>query len=958
MAFKPIQILINAKDNASSVFDKLQAKVMAVGAVILSYFGIQALAGAVKGASDLEAAMSRVQAATDATAGEMQQLKALVQDAGANTRFSAVEAAGALEELGKAGVSAADSVKVLPAVMRLAEASGASLGRATEVTTSIIMGLGLEFTDAARVADVLAMGANATKTSVEGLGQAMSYAAPVAKSLGLSLEFTTAMIGQFAQGGIDASRAGTALNNILSQFADPASKFREQLALIGISTNDFEKALHQLAAAGPAGAAAIQSVGLESGPALRAMLNLGMGALDELKGKLIESAGSAEAAAKIMRDNLEGSMLSLGSIWKTVKNVLSTPVLPVLKDGVDELVAALRRAVGDGTVAKFGESFAVAIQGAIKWVRELVAAVDFPTVLARLQTWADETAAAMTRLSEWAKNTGNAVSLAYNIMAAGANGVLMAIYGIGSVFAEVAEAVMKGVALLREGLSKVTFGGLSESFKLAAEDARSMAQGFGDAAQAMRDKAAQALGDVADRSAGARAAFEGLADGMNKTTEASRTSERAIADMAAQIEKAGQASIASAEKQANATTTTAKAVEKQVALVRELRAELEKAVELRDWQAAAEIQQKLEAAMRSTAQAAAETSAQIAAAAKAVEARNRVIEAALALEHAKEQAYEAEMRAIGNLYAATQSQIRQKEIEIKVIEAKVKAMNAEADASIRVAEAKLREMAANKEVNPVKEAELRSSIELAKAKKLEAEAIEATTGKLRAEITAIRLGTNERDRHAQSVRNVAVARDAATAALERENAARERAIAAQEKANQLLEREDALRRKLLNIDKDGFTLDANGRRMEQSAPSERYVYDTAKAQGLTDEQALALLEEFMPNGKASRGNNGNTGLGASKDWFTLVNEAINRAVIEAARNRVNGTGPAAPPAPTTTTTTSSGSAGQRERGSTGGVTLQINLHPGVDLSNRAEAERMARQLMPAIENLNRRGMRS
>jgi hypothetical protein len=185
----------------------------------------------------------------------------------------------------------------------------------------------------------------------------------------------------------------------------------------------------------------------------------------------------------------------------------------------------------------------------------------------------------------------------------------------------------------------------------------------------------------------------------------------------------------------------------------------------------------------------------------------------------------------------------------------------------------------------------------------------------------------------------------------------ERQIALLEREAAAAEKVAEAYRKKWNIDKDGFTLDSNGQRMQQSAPSERYVYDTAKAQGLTDEQALALLEEFMPNGKASRGNNGNTGLGASKDWFTLVNEAINRAVIEAARNRVNGTGPAAPPAPTTTTTTSSGSSGQRERGSSGGVTLQINLHPGVDLSNRAEAERMARQLMPAIENLNRRGMR-
>ena len=68
MAFKPIEILINAKDNASAVFDSLQTKVVAVGAAIATYFGINAFVGVVKGAADLETALSRVQAATGASA--------------------------------------------------------------------------------------------------------------------------------------------------------------------------------------------------------------------------------------------------------------------------------------------------------------------------------------------------------------------------------------------------------------------------------------------------------------------------------------------------------------------------------------------------------------------------------------------------------------------------------------------------------------------------------------------------------------------------------------------------------------------------------------------------------------------------------------------------------------------------------------------------------------------------
>lgn len=607
MALKPIQILINAKDNASAVFGSLQAKVAAVGAAIASYFGVQAFANVISGAADFEAAMSRVEAATGATGEEMQQLKQAAQDAGANTKFTSVEAAEALENLAKAGLSAKDAVATLPAVLQLAQAGDISLAESSELVTKAIMGMGLAFTDAGRVADVLALGANATNTSVLGLAQALSYAAPVANSLGLSLESTVAIIGKFADAGIDASRAGTALNSILSQFSNPASKFRNELAAAGITTGNFEEALHQLAAAGPRGAQAIIAVGQEAGPALRALLNQGMGALDELTVKLKSAEGSAAAAAKVMQDNLNGSLNGLSSAWQTVKDVLGTPVLPVIKEGVDQLAAALRGAVSDGTVQRFGESFATAFQNAMKWVREFVASVDFSAVLAKLQGWADETAAAMTRLSEWAANTGNAVALAYNVMTAGANGVLTAIYGIGSVFAEIASSIMTGVAKLREGLATVTFGGLSESFKLAAEDARSAAEGFGAAAQAMRDKAAQSLGDMADRAQGARDAFSGLAEGMQRTEPAAQSSAQALARVAEELARTADANAAAAaaqRKKAQADADAKAAVTEHTQALATLRAEYAELVASGSLQGAAEKLQEINKALRETPAAA------------------------------------------------------------------------------------------------------------------------------------------------------------------------------------------------------------------------------------------------------------------------------------------------------------------------------------------------------------------
>ena len=541
MAFKPIEILINAKDNASSVFTSLQSKVVAVGAAIATYFGVSAFSGVVKGAANFEEGMSRVKAATGASAAEMEKLRKAAEDAGANTKFTSVEAAGALENLAKAGLNANEAVAALPAVLQLAAAGGTDLGQASEFITKAVMGMGLAFTDAGRVADVLALGANATNTSVTGLAQALSYAAPVANTLGLSLESTVAIIGKFADAGSDASRAGTALNSILSQFANPASQFRNELAAAGITTGNFEDALRQLAAAGPLGSKAINAVGLEAGPALRALLNQGTGALDELTAKLKNAEGSAAAAAKVMQDNLNGSLTGLASVWETVKNALGTPVLPVLKDGVDQLAAAFKNAVADGTVTRFGEAIAAAFQAGIKWVREFLGTVDFTKLVADLQGFAVRTGEVFDQVGQYATNAGNIVKLSYGVMSAGVNAVLTAIYSIGMAFTETAAFILNAGIKINEGLQKIAIGDAKQRIIDETAQMRDALGGLGAVSDAFSKKM-QTSFDDATRSAGmAREGFSGLAGTLGTASSATDAWAKTVAAANAELSKGADA---------------------------------------------------------------------------------------------------------------------------------------------------------------------------------------------------------------------------------------------------------------------------------------------------------------------------------------------------------------------------------------------------------------------------------
>ncbi len=561
MAPKPIQILINAKDEASAVFGRVSKSAVALGAVLASYVGINSFVNMVRGAADFEQAMSRVKAATGASGAELQALQKAAEDAGAKTQYTSSQAAGALETLAKAGLTSEQAIKALNPVLDMAAAADVDLATAAEYTTKAIMGMGLSFDDAGRVADVLAKGANASNTSVSGLASALSYVAPVANASKLSLESVVGILGKLADGGIAASRAGTALNSILSQFSDPASKFRQALLSAGITTKDFEQALRQLADAGPGAETAILAVGTEAGPALRSLLNQGMGALDGLTQKLRDSQGAAAEAARVIGDNLSGSIKGLGSAWDSVTGALTTPVLPVLKDGVDKLAQALRGAVSDGTIAQFGAALKTAFEGAVQWAQKFVASFNWDELKARLTAFGTEFGQTMAKIAEYASTTSNTVQVAWGAISTGANTVMGVIYKIAEAFSGVASNIQSGVALIMDGFAKITFGGISAGFKAAADEIRLSAEATWAVSEAFAAKANASFQAATASAESLRNSWSALTGGV--TELGTQASQSAVG--VAQLKDATAELHAELQKQADANAAARKAQEEKAA---------------------------------------------------------------------------------------------------------------------------------------------------------------------------------------------------------------------------------------------------------------------------------------------------------------------------------------------------------------------------------------------------------
>jgi TP901 family phage tail tape measure protein len=583
MAKNPVtQIIISAKDEASSVFSGLKAHAGKIAGAIAGYFSAKLFGDVVGAARDFETAMSAVQAASGATGAELQALRAAAEEAGASTKYSAVEAANALETLSKAGLSASESAQALPAVLDLASAGGVELGAAADYVTKAVNGMGLEFSEAGRVADVLAMGANASSTSVEGLAGALSYAAPLANTLGLSLEQTVAIIGKFADAGIDASRAGTALNSILAQFSDPASKFRKELAAAGITTGDFDQALRQLAAAGPAGQRAINAVGTEAGPALRALLNQGIGSLDELKAKLDQSAGSARTFAETMSNNLDGAAKGFGSAWDALLIKLGSPVLPVLRDQLNAVSDRLRAFVTDGTAEAFGSAIKAAFESAGRWVQEFISKVDFKQLAADMQAFAARAGELFDALGTKSDEVARNATIAFGVMSTSLNTILAAVYKVGEAFAGVGGNIVSVAGWIAEAFAKITFGGLSASFAAAADEIRIAAGGLWATSEAFAQQSSAAFDRATADALRVREAWDGVGTGAAAAaaqattaleaveTQAGLTADQvaALGDgavvMGGKVEQAG-AQAASAAGNISATGTAARSAAQDVA---------------------------------------------------------------------------------------------------------------------------------------------------------------------------------------------------------------------------------------------------------------------------------------------------------------------------------------------------------------------------------------------------------
>ncbi len=337
-----------------------------------------ALAGvagySIKVGSSFEAGMSKVQAVSGASNEQLQRLSDKAKEMGATTKFSATEAADAMNYMAMAGWKTEDMLNGIDGIMNLAAASGENLATTSDIVTDALTAFGLSASDSTHFADVLAAASSNANTNVSMMGETFKYVAPVAGSLGYSAEDCAVAIGLMANSGIKASQSGTALRSMFSRLAKPSKEVKEAMEKLNISLTDSHgnmKSLDTLMgdlrnsfsglSESEKAEMASSLAGQEAMSGLLAIVNASDADFNKLKDAIYGADGASAKMAETMQDNLQGKITILKSTIEGLGIKIYEEIEDPMKgaaegatDSVGQISSALENGGIDAAVEKTG----------------------------------------------------------------------------------------------------------------------------------------------------------------------------------------------------------------------------------------------------------------------------------------------------------------------------------------------------------------------------------------------------------------------------------------------------------------------------------------------------------------------------------------------------------------------------------------------------------------------------
>lgn len=332
---------------------------------------------AVSAGMSFENAMSSVAAISGATGTNFESLSKKAKEMGASTKYTATEAANAMEYMAMAGWKTADMLSGIDGIMNLAAASGSDLARTSDIVTDALTAFGKQAKDSGEFADVLAAASANANTNVDLMGETFKYVGSVAGAMGYSIQDISLATGLMANSSIKGSAAGTALRSTITRMAKPTEESSMAMSALGLSltdTNenmksfgevmkDMRKSMQGMTEDEKASYAAMLG-GQEAMSGLLAIANASDEDFNKLSDAINNAAGSAEKMAGIKMDNLQGAVDELKSGMEGLGITAFEQASESLKGFAENAISVinnLNQKLSDGKY----------IEKAIQWIQNL-----------------------------------------------------------------------------------------------------------------------------------------------------------------------------------------------------------------------------------------------------------------------------------------------------------------------------------------------------------------------------------------------------------------------------------------------------------------------------------------------------------------------------------------------------------------------------------------------------------
>lgn len=319
---------------AATGLDNIKSKFKDAGVTIAAAItggSIGAFVGSVKEIGmAFDDQMAKVLAVTNATDEQYQMLRDKAMELGESTRYTATEAAQALELLSRNGLNAEQATGTLSGVLQLAQSNAIGLAEAADTMTGVMNSFHMSVDETTRINDVLSQTSARSATNVTLLAESLRNSAPTAYSLGISLEETTAAIGALADNNIKGADAGTKMQQVLLGLSSPTAKQAKAFKTLGlnitadtIKTDGLTGTLQKLSDTGIMGMSNRMQLlgdifGRRATPAILALLQ----SFDKLKLHLEENTEAAGTTARMFEDSysdLSVNIASLNSAFESLK---------------------------------------------------------------------------------------------------------------------------------------------------------------------------------------------------------------------------------------------------------------------------------------------------------------------------------------------------------------------------------------------------------------------------------------------------------------------------------------------------------------------------------------------------------------------------------------------------------------------------------------------------------------